>query len=163
MRKLFPTHQTFTKPTFSGGMWRIDINGKHYCAETLERLEWGLKEIGLEIYKQPPHEADVRHPSEKMRDILYNERVGLSIKQDALVHIQRMAKDGNELADKIISSIPSYRSPDAIYYTKQAKKSDFLFMTHEDLTELVDNIVLRSKLILELGNLYSFRTRKNRV
>lgn len=160
MKKIHPQTGQFNKPTWHAGMWRVDIASKHYCAETLERLKSGLKSIGLEIAEPLVPFVDKRTHTEKYRDLLYDKTTNLGVRQEAVFRLVNLAIKGDKLAEEIIRSIPADRSNDARYYTKQIGKEDFLFVTHEDLTEYVDNIVLRARLITELGKLYDFASRR---
>lgn len=140
---------------FSQGMWRVEIAGKHYCAQTLELLKTGLNLIGIAVTEPPVFVSDDRTQAEVLVDILHQPSAPLSEKQAALLRLTYLANAGDVLAEEIIKLIPAERSKEAKYFTKQIGKTDFLFCTYEELTEYVDNVVLRSKLITELGKLYA--------
>jgi hypothetical protein len=146
---MIPSHQL----KYEKNMWRITVNGKHYCAETKELLKYGLKQLGIAVTEPVVVEIDTRTEAERFIDQLRGETT-LPEKQDALLRLTVLADKGDSQAQEVIKGIPTHRSHDAKYFTKQLGKTDFLFCTTSDLHEVVDNIVLRSKLITELGNLY---------
>lgn len=135
-------------------MWRVTVDGKHYCSETKELLKYGLKQLGIAVIEPVVVVEDTRTQAEKLIDTLRDTNSTLPVKQDALTRLAYLANRGDSQAEEIIKSVPTHRSQDAKYYTKQLGKTDFLFVTFQELHEVVDNIVLRSKLITELGNLY---------
>jgi hypothetical protein len=139
---------------FEKNMWRVTVDGKHYCSQTKELLKYGLKQLGIAVIEPVVVVEDNRTPAEKLIDILRAPITALPEKQDALARLSYLANQGDSLAEQIIKSIPTHRSHDAQYFTKQLGKTDFLFVTFYELHEVVDNVVLRSKLITELGNLY---------
>jgi hypothetical protein len=136
------------------GMWRAEVGGKHYCAQTKELLKLGLKHVGISVSEPQYIEFDDRTPTEVYIDVLRSPESPLLVKQETLIRLFTLANQGDPLAEELVNAIPTDRSFDAQYYTKQIGKTDFLFVGVAELHEYVDNIVLRSKLITELGNLY---------
>lgn len=139
---------------FEQGMWRVTVNGKLYCAQTKELLKRGLSSIGIAVIEPVEPFIDERTRAEVLIDVLHDNKYKLQEKQAALKELYHMANEGNPLAEELVKQVPSERSKYAQYYTKQIGKTDFLFVSYEELTEYVDNIVLRSRLLSELGKLY---------
>ena len=135
-------------------MWRVTVDGKHYCSQSKELLKYGLKQLGIAVIEPVVVEEDTRTYTEKLIDILRNNNSTLPVKQEILLRLFTLADEGDVKAQAIVKSISPHRSHDATYFTKQLGKTDFLFVSYPELHEIVDNIVLRSKLITELGNLY---------
>jgi hypothetical protein len=139
---------------FEKHMWRVTIDGKHYCAETKEALKYGLRQLDISVTEPVVVVEDNRSDSEKLIELLRAITTPMIEKQDALVRIMFRADTGDNIAREFVKTIPAHRSYDAKYFTKQLGKTDFLFVTPLELHEVVDDVVLRSKLISELGKLY---------
>jgi len=139
---------------YSKEMWRVTIGRKHYCAQTKEILKAGLKNVGITVVEPYVDTRVLKTRTQELTDILRNPSAVLQEKQEALRHLIFLAASGDKEADAIITAVSPARSREAAEITRQLGKTDFMFVTYEELHEFIDNIVLRARLINELGDLF---------
>lgn len=139
---------------YQDGMWRCHIAGKNFCGETLENLVRAIAYLNPVITPEIPLPADERSHAEQLIAILRNPKSYLSEKQDSLERLLRHAAEGDEEALSIVSELENKPRPtrEALNLTGILNKVDFAFVTHEEMVEHVNNLVLRSRLMGELAN-----------
>lgn len=145
---LYPTRQ-------NDGSWHVALDGKHYCAATLETLERGL-ELHFHVVKPAPVTI-TKPPVQRYREILTSESSSLMDKQAARRDLIQFANNGHPEASDIVARLRAKPAPSlhARTWTAVLGKTHFEDVTHEDLVENVSDLVLRSKLILELAERFT--------
>src|SRR5437660_942 len=97
---------------FEHEMWRVEVDGKHYCSENKELLKHGLKQLGISVIEPVVEVIDDRTDVEKLIELLRISTTPLPDRQDILLRITYLADRGDEQAKKIVKSIPVHRSSD---------------------------------------------------
>lgn len=137
----------------SHGSYYVQIDGTHYTAATLEDLEKGLSSVGLTL--KPEKKPDVVHIVDQCEMLLRSDISSLEHRQAAKKVLKQHAGEGNEKAKLLVQELESKQAVPASrvaqILTKGLGKNDFSDVTHEELTQHVPNLVLRSQLIIELG------------
>jgi len=139
---------------YKDGMWRCIINGKNFCGETLENLVRSIAYLNPVVTPEIPLPPDKRTHPEKLISILRNPKSYLAEKQDALERLLRYAAEGDVGALSILDELEAKSRPtrEALNLTTLLNKVDFAFVTHNEMVEHVNNLVLRSRLIIELAD-----------
>lgn len=155
MTQLFIINGAEITPRQSGGMWRADLQGIHYCSPTFEGLVHALQHC---------HSVEVRHPQppapptdpivELCAQFI---RSGLQEKQQLLRDL-RAAAEHDTLAATVVRSLDNKPLPSryALDFTRRLGRKDFLDVTYDEIVQFAPNIVVRNKLINELAERLSF-------
>lgn len=136
---------------FIHSMWRVDIDGIHYCSQNISDLIRCVSECTTAVTPE-----SIPEPIRPAADILFDElkNGGLEQKQRARRTLLQLANAGNESAVHFLDSLPDNKlSFSAKYWAKNIGK-DFIDITYADLSQHVHDIVLRNKLMQELTNLF---------
>ena len=131
------------RPKFYGGMWRLDIGDIHFCSQTLDGLEAAVKtRHPFSVHESKPEPVVELTGAAKYLDTL---RYGQSLaeRQDARRRLLALGGHDHLFARPLTS-------PAAVIAKKLGKPFDDL--TIAELTQHVNDIVLRHKLILELSD-----------
>lgn len=136
-------------PQTDAGTWFVTIDGQYYCAADIDTLMSGLKRHGM--LADPPKEVLPEISAFKLyRSVIMDPYSSLTSRQEARSQLMQM-KDPEAVAfvQKLHNRPPA--SMQAQVLTNRLEKLDFADVTHEDLIQHVSNLVLRSKLIIELS------------
>lgn len=136
--------------------WYVFIDGKYYCAATEENLIEGL-EKHFHIIK-PKIVLPDKHPLQVIQETLRSEISSLVHRQEARQALKQLAATGDVAATLLLDQLT--RKPEPSHEAKKVltrlKKFEYADVTHEELVQHVHNLVLRSRLILELSERLRF-------
>lgn len=131
--------------------YHVVIDGQAYCASSQELLLEGLaRHVRLARHIYVPPRDSLR---EAVRTLI-SATSSLQDRQIATDDIRNLAAQGNTEAQEVVRLLDNRPrvSPHAHAITKKLGKDDFSQVTHEELVKHVNDLVLRSKLILELSD-----------
>lgn len=137
--------------------FRTTVGGRDFVAETLDGLV-GIVSLFHPVVTPPPAQSrDTRSESERLKDSLINSPY-LIDKQAALKRLHELSVYDDRTALDIMAQFckKPKLSPQAQALAKRFKK-DFVFITNQELTEHVTNLVTRGKLMKELTERITFR------
>lgn len=138
------------------GTWYVIIDGKFYCAASREHLVHGL-ETHFHLVK-PKIEVPEKHPLQIIHETLKSDQSSLIHRQTAREALKAYAARGDVAAALLLAEL--HNKPKASVHaqnlTDALRKQDYADVTHEELVQHVSNLVLRSKLILELSDRLRF-------
>jgi hypothetical protein len=145
---------TQTTVYYAFNMWRSEIDGRAYCAQTKENL---LRCIG-ECYSSVVPEKEPE-PVIPLADILFKQiKTGkLEQKQSARRELLKIAKAGDEDAIKYLGRLPEKKISLQAKYLAKSLNKDFYEVTFYDLSENVSDLVLRARLVRELERLFEIK------
>lgn len=134
----------------SNGSYHVLINGEGYCATSYDVLLEGLSKVfrlAYHVYTPP------RDPLREAVRTIISANSSLQDRQTAAEDIRNLAHQGNMEAEAIVRLLDNRPPPSrpASQIAKQLGK-DFSKVTHEELVKYVNDLVLRSKLLLELSD-----------
>jgi hypothetical protein len=137
-------------PRFSDGMWRLDIGGNHFCSETEDGLFGAVGHF--HAVQDRERGKNVPPPAKDWIAVIRDREEPLVRKQEAYRHILR----GDDAESQRIAATLSSRvlSLSARKLAEQLGKV-FAFVTPEEMTAHVHDLVLRHRLLLELAELYA--------
>jgi len=145
----------------TSGMFRVKIDGQDYCAQSLDILKTGLRASNL--LAAEPVELSVQFVPPKHPLPKYDEPVVLPPLEQAvrdLVHGQHLKEKQRGLRNLSGMQHPLATHILSKPLSKEAEqlgtklKKHFLFTTPEEMTENVNNLVLRGKLMQEMIRLF---------
>lgn len=131
--------------------WHVAIDGQAYCASSLELLVLGLaRQFRLANHVETPPQD----PIKEALFLLQSQNSSLQQRQIAIADLRNLAEMGNSEAQALVRLLDAKRSasPHAQAVAMKLGKNDFSEVTHEELVKHVNDLVLRSKLILELSD-----------
>jgi hypothetical protein len=137
--------------------WYVIIDGRFYCAAKREDLLRGVEEHFHVRHPQPPPAPD-KHPLQIAAETLKSSTSSLIDRQAARNDLKRFASAGDVAAKVLLQDLSNKPalSPRAQTITARLKKDSFEDVTHEELVQHVNDLVLRSVLILELSDRLRF-------
>lgn len=147
--KIFINGGVLVDPKFYDGMWRVSVEGKNFYSPTKEGL---LSALGF-FYSAYTSDEPIREPEPTPAQKLWirlTTSSSLEEKQQALKGLERLPDD--QLASQTVATIK--RKPTsfgASYLTKVLNKSDFVYVTHIEISENVGSVIHRAELLQELG------------
>lgn len=134
---------------FHNEMWRCSVDGMHFISATKKDLIRCITEVRSAVIPEIPVE-----PPRPIADLMYEQLLKgtLDQKQSARRTLVGLANGGNDRAAEIVKRFcKKPLSHQAKYHAKSIGK-DFIDLTNTDLTEHVNDIVLRTKLMDELAS-----------
>lgn len=140
---------------YSSGTWFVLFEGKYYAAATPETLRKGLDDR-FHILR-PRIEIPTKHAVTLALETLRSKESSLIECQEARQALKQHAALGHAQAFIMLELIRTKSlSKEAIDITQRLHKHDYCDVTHEELVQHVNNLVLRSKLVLELSDRLRF-------
>ncbi len=139
------------------GQWSVSIDGKFYCAVNKESLLRGL-ETKFHVIKPKVDLPEVPLVDQAKAELKNPITATLVSRRQAREDLKTLSAQGDVTAALLLQELDKKAAPskEALEVTKRVKKLEFADVTHEDLVEHVKNLVLRSKLILELSDRLRF-------
>jgi hypothetical protein len=136
--------------------WYVIIDGKYYCAASRHALVHGL-ETHFHVLK-PKIELPEKHPVQIAHETLKAIDSSLIACQAARQDLKSYAAKGDVLAALLLEDLSKKPAPSkaAQDITTRLGKFDFSDITHEELVQHVNNLVLRSSLVHELSQRLRF-------
>lgn len=126
---------------FKDGMWRVDIGDTHFCSQTFEGLQTAVRtRYPFSVHVEPERPVELKGAAKHL-DTIKNGRT-LEEKQDARRHLLSLGH-GHLFA-----------RPLSVHADATAKRLNKTFddLTIAELTQFVNDVVLRNKLIQELSD-----------
>ena len=137
----------------SHGSYYVQIDGVNYTAATLKDLEDGLARVNITVTEEK--KPDTKHIVDQCELLLRSDISALEHRQAAKKVLKQHAGEGHQKAAELLQELEGKQSLPASkmaqIVTKGLGKNDYSDVTHEELTQHVSNLVLRSQLIIELG------------
>jgi hypothetical protein len=132
-------------------MWRASIGGRDYCSQIKENLLRCISECHNAVIPEIPPE-----PVRPLADILFSQlKTGaLEQKQDARRRLLDIASKGDEDAISYLQFLPDKKISMSARYLAKSLGKDFIDVTFAELSENVNDLVLRNKLMKELSSLF---------
>jgi len=137
-------------PEHRSGMWRITIGDVHYCSQTQDGLRGALafhNHASAALPKEPEPKI-----SEEERLIKVLKHGALPDRQEAYLDLVQMAQNGSSVAQDALGAMLTNTVPsrDARNIAHVIGKP-FDLISYDELTQYVDNIVLRNRLVAEIS------------
>lgn len=137
------------------GTWHASIDGKYYCAADKETLVTGLQS-SYQFYLTKIIVPE-KPPLQIATETLKSENSSLVARREAVDSLERLSGQGDVVATVLLDQLSKKKvSRSAQEITKRLKKNNFADVTHEELVQHVNNLVLRAQLILELSERLRF-------
>jgi len=131
-------------------MWFAQAQDRHFLAQTKQGLIEALKSLGPIITPQVVEMPPELSPLDTYVSII-NSDLSLSSKQEAWTRLKGLA-GSDESAKRIVDAVLAQSlSTAAKEITRTLGKTDFLEVSYADLVKYVNDLVLRSRLVMELA------------
>lgn len=137
-------------PVHKSGMWRVTVGELHFCSQSQEGLQGALASHHHTLVQFPDEPKPRVDPAQPLIETL---KTGtLPERQSAVADLRQLAIQGSAIAQAALSKLAMKPPPsrEAANYARLIGK-DFSEITHAELTQHVNNVVLRNKLIEELS------------
>lgn len=127
-------------PRFTNGMWRADVEAYHFCSQTKEGLIRALAcRYSFSVHYEKAHVPELRgaekhlHTLRNSHSLEEKQAARRDLKQYGYEHlfVRELSAAAKQIAEKL--------------------NKEFLDMTVQELTQHVNDIVLRNRLITELA------------
>src|SRR5208282_217641 len=125
---------------FREGMFRSDIEGRHYCAPTRDILVRCISECHNSVIPEAPPE-----PVIPLADLMFKQiKTGpLEMKQSARRRLMQLAEAGDEDALGYLGRLPDKQLSFQAKYLAKSLGRDFIDLTFQDFSANVHDLVLR--------------------
>lgn len=127
---------------FHDGMWRVDIGDIHFCSQTFEGLQTAVRtRYPFSVHIEPERPVELKGAAKHLHTLRHGRTI--EEKQDARRQLRSLGGHDHLFARPL--------SPQAVAVATRLNKP-FDDLTIQELTQFVNDVVLRNKLIQELSD-----------
>jgi hypothetical protein len=163
------------KIRFAHGMYRADVDGIHYCSQSVDGVLYGIGKrhsISVDVPIEIPRQKEVyevvcqsdkfSEKQEALQFVLDRASRGCQPSQKIVAKLCRNIEKSAETANAIAAELSrpemsgSRIHEEAKRVTQKLNKKDLAYVTHNELTENIPDVVLRNGVMRLLIERYSF-------